>query len=41
MAVTGGLISGILMWVAATPPTQAILNGSATAILLFLDKIIK
>ena len=41
LAITGGLISGILMWAAATPPTQAILSGSATAALLFLDKIIK
>jgi hypothetical protein len=40
-AATGGLISGILMSTSGTPPTQAILGGSATATLLFLDKIIR
>jgi hypothetical protein len=41
LALTGGLISGTLMWAAPTPPIQAILGGSTTAILLFLEKIIK
>jgi len=39
LALTGGLISGTFMWAAAAPPIQAILGGSTTAILLFLEKI--
>ena len=41
VAMTGGLVSGTVMWASAAPLTHAIMGGFATAVLLFLDKIIR